>query len=121
MLREQGAGQAHGAQDARAEADTETAKLGAQERVVEARVMSDKQSSFEAIQQLGADVRERWSARQHVLGDASQRNDEGRHGAPRVDQCRPFLHQFAVDHLDQSDLGDAIPVGARAGRLQVEE
>jgi hypothetical protein len=81
----------------------------------------DQQAAIESTLKLSGHVGESRRARHHVVGDSSECRDAERDRLARIDQRAPLVDVFAVDHLDQTDFGDAVAVGVGPGGLQVEK
>ena len=99
-------------------------KLGAQEAIVEARVVRDKDCAFEPIEHKLRDFCERRCRTHHVVGDAGEPLNLGRNRHARVDQRRPFVdaHIVAVKiDAHDADFGHTLARRARSGRFDIDE
>jgi len=109
------------AQHARAVGHAQARKFALEKTVVEARVMRDEQLALEALEQSRRELLEPGRMLHHLVADAGERLDERWNALFRIYQLAPAVHAFAVGHLDQADLGDALMCRNHAGGLEVEE
>ena len=73
--------------------------MAAQERQVEAHVVTQDGSIAHELGQVGFHGFDRWGFQHHLVGDAGQLGDKRRDAPPRVDQGRPFAFHPAVVKL----------------------
>jgi hypothetical protein len=120
VLREQLARKLDSAKHRSAKVEPGALEFILQKAVVEARVVGNEQSAFQARQNLACHLREGGRAGNHCTGDPGQAFNEGRDRNPWIDQGGPFAHTVRVN-FDDADFGDAVGRCRCPGGFEVDE
>ena len=106
------------------ERQSSAVELGAQESVVETRVVGDEDCAVEPIEYLLRYLGERWCRAHHIVGDAGQPLNLGGDRHDRVDQRRPLFNPNCVAvkiDAHHADFGHALARWTRSCRFDINE